>query len=96
MLTLDDILQDIHVLRLPDPPLTVRRLDRRLMAIAPILGRYAWETVVTLERRGSAAAVTGCWRSEGSELRRRRLHARHLPDRGRAPTMESHRNHHRS
>ena len=38
----DDILQDIHVLRLPDPPLTVRRLDRRLMAIAPILGRYAW------------------------------------------------------
>lgn len=34
--------------------------------------------------------------SEESELRRRRLHARHLPDRGRAPTMESHRNHHRS
>ena len=26
------------------------RLDRRLMAAAPILGRYAWETVVTLAR----------------------------------------------
>jgi len=28
----------------------LQRLDRRLLAAAPALGRYAWETVITLER----------------------------------------------
>jgi hypothetical protein len=41
------------------------RLNRRLIAAAPALGRYAWETVVTLERSGDAIACDGGWRSEG-------------------------------